>query len=823
MRTRLVSALFVATVALPWIQACGSSGASEPPTATGGTSAAGGNAGAAGSSTTGGTGGTATGGAGGTGGALSTGGSGGATGGTGGTAGSAGDGGVTVCPPDEDFDSVPDDVEGRAQNVDTDHDGTADYLDSDSDGDGVPDSVERGDPLIVGCQLDLDSDNDGKPNRVDTDSDGNGILDANEGYVPGQAPSDVDGDETPDMYDDDDDDDGLEDTREFVGGQPVDTDHDGKSDHQDIDSDGDTVGDRYESDTDADHDGTPNFRDLDSDKDAVPDACEAGFNHLVTSPPANSDADNAYDFADIDSDNDGLTDGLEDSNYDCVVDVGETDRTKSDTDDDNASDLIEQQLGSDPADPLVTPQSLGRYYFVMPYNQTPIPSEQDVVLKTNLNKGDIAFVIDGTGTMAGALDNLRSNVSKIANAVRAEVPDAHFGVLAAEEYPVAPYGNATGSNPNQPVRIPGPTAYLSGLDSNLTSALNAFTLNDGGDGPEAQLTALYRALNNTTLIWPAGGTLPPFANPNGGFGSLGFRSDALPILVLLTDAPFHNGRWPLQGALHDKYCTATDTNCLTQAAGAPSFGATVDDVIAEMNGVGAKMVGVALDGGGPARSNKDPYRDMATLVDATKSYVKPYDAFKTNQCLTDIAGNPSNPDGPNSTCRMIFSTYANGSGASNSVIDGVKALLRGIKIEVRITAVSVPSASDPVCQGRIMDAVDDFIESIEVNPVGGVLDPADLNFQCETLPLTDLRDEWEGPRGVINLPDGLNEKAANVVPGIRVCFKIVPKPNSYCPQTGVVQKVRASLEVRAKNEGQTDELIVGEPRDVFFLIPPTFQ
>src|SRR5574337_1947304 len=72
---------------------------------------------------------------------------------------------------DSDGDGISDVDEGRAQNVDTDHDGTPDYLDTDSDNDGIPDYREAGDLDLT--TLPIDSDNDGTPDFRDTDSDNN--------------------------------------------------------------------------------------------------------------------------------------------------------------------------------------------------------------------------------------------------------------------------------------------------------------------------------------------------------------------------------------------------------------------------------------------------------------------------------------------------------------------------------------------------------------------------------------------------------------------------------------------------------------------------
>lgn len=88
------------------------------------------------------------------------------------------------CTPDEDDDNIPDDVEGRSENRDTDDDGKADYLDTDSDDDSIPDLIE-GNTSDVGCMTPLDSDGDNTPDYVDTDSDDNGIDDSDEVYPDG--------------------------------------------------------------------------------------------------------------------------------------------------------------------------------------------------------------------------------------------------------------------------------------------------------------------------------------------------------------------------------------------------------------------------------------------------------------------------------------------------------------------------------------------------------------------------------------------------------------------------------------------------------------
>jgi hypothetical protein len=106
-------------------------------------------------------------------------------GGCGGTGIVVGDGGHLDGSPDgeppltdEDGDTISDLQENRAEAVDTDGDGTPDYLDDDSDGDGIPDRIEAGDDDLATPPV--DSDGDGIPDFRDVDSDNDGLSDGDE-------------------------------------------------------------------------------------------------------------------------------------------------------------------------------------------------------------------------------------------------------------------------------------------------------------------------------------------------------------------------------------------------------------------------------------------------------------------------------------------------------------------------------------------------------------------------------------------------------------------------------------------------------------------
>ncbi|MEM6954647.1 MAG: hypothetical protein AAF645_03135 [Myxococcota bacterium] len=312
---------------------------------------------------------------------------------------------------DADGDTISDEDEGRSMGIDTDGDGTPDYLDSDSDGDGFPDSSEAGDESAASPPDDADG--DGTPNFRDLDSDGNGIPDAEEDR------GDTDGDGELDFVDRDDDNDFVPDLQELADqGPDVDTDDDGIVDFKDPDRDNDTILDGAETNVDTDGDETPDWSDGDSDADRIADRDEAGDDDLST-PPIDTDGDTIPDFQDPDSDDDGLSD-LDES-------MMGTDPRDADSDDDGVSDLIEVGAGTDPRDPAVNPRTEGNFVFVVPWMEDPEPARDTLEFKTSIQFADVYFVFDRSGSMSGEINAMRDAVRQTLSDLTCE----DFGVPCA--------------------------------------------------------------------------------------------------------------------------------------------------------------------------------------------------------------------------------------------------------------------------------------------------------------------------------------------------------------------------------------------------------
>jgi hypothetical protein len=517
------------------------------------------------------------------------------------------DGGPVTGFPDEDGDGISDTWEGRTDNVDTDGDGTPDYLDSDSDDDGIPDSIEGG---TVADGEPLDTDADGIYDFRDDDSDGNGVPDAIEGG------DDADGDRQPNSRDLDNDGDNVPDLVEIGTdpASPADSDGDGIQDYFDTDSDGDTIRDIEEAflPDDTDSDGIPDRLDLDSDNDGLPDSAEAGDTDLMTTA-RDTDLDGIPDYRDPDSDNDGLSDADE-------VLAG-TNPLLTDTDGDGVPDLIEvvacpagdATCAGDALNAASNPRTRGDFVFLEPYLEAPDPLRDTLSFSTDLRIADVYFLMDTTGSMGGSIASLKASLSTpgtgLIDRVRAVIPDVWFGVGGFDDYAMIPYGDPGW----------GDRAYyhLQDLTPDIAvaqAAVNTLTTHNGYDGSESSYPALYAVATGLGLDGPSSTPARPTACPaDRSIGYPCFRNSAVPIVVTITDATTHNG----PGG-SDPY----------------SFGGpTYEQVVAAANASRIRALGVAVGTWGQPN-----LQTMATATGAVDAAGTPLVSLSSGSIGDDVVG-----------------------------------------------------------------------------------------------------------------------------------------------------------------------------------------
>lgn len=363
-----------------------------------------------------------------------------------------------------------------------------------------------------------------------------------------------------------------------------------------LDSDGDGIADQAEGTSDVDGDGTPNHLDDDSDGDGIPDREEHGGSVPCSLPDA--DGDGVPNWIDLHSDNDGLADAEERERY-------STDPYRRDTDGDGVTDLGEA-LGTrtDPNDPSSTIDP-DDFFLVLPYDGAPVDRELD--FGTRLQVADVYFLIDTTGSMQAAIDNVTASLSSLSERIRTQIPNVQMGVGRYGDFP-----NSTGLFDFDAYGHPSDVPYAN--EQSITddlylvqSALGRLSAGGGADTPESASEALYQTATGEGGTWTFTSDAPPFVlaaaycpplpdeyGRRRGYPC--FRPGSLPIVVLVTDAPFHNG----PGGAH-------------AYAGISPAPHTFEQAVAALNAIGARFIGVAV--GADPRAHEEAAARMTGSVD----------------------------------------------------------------------------------------------------------------------------------------------------------------------------------------------------------------
>lgn len=158
------------------------------------------------------------------------------------------------------------------------------------------------------------------------------------------------------------------------------------------------------------------------------------------------------------------------------------------------------------------------------------PVDVELPAEVRLGAADVLMLLDLTESMGPELEAVQLSLRDvIVPGLAQAIPDVSVGVAGFADFPVDPFGARTDSPFQRIVDV------TTDVDAVL-DALSEVVLTNGGDLPESQVEALYQVATGAGLdpwIDPA-----PHAGPSGG---VGFRAEALPVVVLVTDAAFHDG------------------------------------------------------------------------------------------------------------------------------------------------------------------------------------------------------------------------------------------------------------------------------------------
>ena len=394
-----------------------------------------------------------------------------------------------------------------------------------------------------------------------------------------------------------------------------------------------------------------------------------------------------------------------------------------------------------------TPDTTGKkdFFFTVPYKRDPDPTRDVLKFSTNINKVDVAFAMDTTGSMGGSISNLKTALTTTIIPGLAKIPSVGLAVVDHKDFS----DGAAVLNVRQRITTDPKLA---------NAAVSAMGASGGGDGPEAQVAAMHHILTGA-----ANGVIKAWTPTPGTFGGVNFRPGAVPVVVLITDAPWHD----------------------------PSGIATVANITSEFTKKNVKFVALNTGGlGGTGQAN--------ALSDATKSSLPPA-AFGgkcgAGKCCTGVSGAGVAPDGPGGTCRLNFNA-GSGSGVSDSVVTAITAISVGSTYDITAKLSNDPKNA-PGADGKPVDALG-FIKALRAMSEGdpGSACPPNAAYDSNT--------------------DGIDDTFKAVVVGTPVCFEVIPKMNETVPPLDVAQFFNAFIDVI----GMPGSIDLGDRRTVVFLVPP---
>jgi hypothetical protein len=256
---------------------------------------------------------------------------------------------------------------------------------------------------------------------------------------------------------------------------------------------------------------------------------------------------------------------------------------------------------------------------------------------------DVFLSIDTTGSFGEEIDALQSSLSSdMVPSLRARVEDVAFGVGRFEDFPIAPFGG----------RDDRPFELLTAITTSIDRVGGAVAslddpIGDGGDAPESGAEALYQIATGDGFRLVGTQVVAPFAGrvaPGGGsLGGVGFRREALHVVVHVTDAPTH-----------------APVDYLPDVPGVRSLA----DATRALGELDARVIGIAS--GSPARPH------LERLAVDTGAYVSPV----SGQCATGIDGSLREPSF--GVCPLVFDVDRDGTGLSDTIVDAIVEFVNSI-------------------------------------------------------------------------------------------------------------------------------------------------
>jgi hypothetical protein len=400
------------------------------------------------------------------------------------------------------------------------------------------------------------------------------------------------------------------------------------------------------------------------------------------------------------------------------------------------------------------------------------PTTHRIELEADLGALDVHLSVDTTASIAGEISALQADLNEhITPELRARVPSVSFGVSRFEDFPHEPFGYSGAEGGTPPDR---PFQLLTRITSDETALALAVAQLDrplgyGGDGPESGAEALYQIATGDGYEHDGEQLIAAFdpssSEGDGMLGGVGFREDALRVVLHITDATSHTPE--------DYGFVFPRTHDLEQAGDAlRKLDARVVSIVSGV--CGAKTMVTDCNDARHAAARAE----LEQLALQTRAF----EPAEDESCSHGLNGKklPAIDD----RCPLVFDASPDGVGLSATLVDAIVRLVDSIRFD-RVRAIVV---DDPL--GFVQR-----IAAVEVRQAHGIEPPM----------LADREPE--------GAPDGIDDSFEAVRSRARLAFDLT-LDNRRLPAAERARSFRVVVRVVG------DELLVGE-RILRIVVPAT--
>jgi hypothetical protein len=290
----------------------------------------------------------------------------------------------------------------------------------------------------------------------------------------------------------------------------------------------------------------------------------------------------------------------------------------------------------------------------LPYRAGPVRAT--LSLAPDPSQLDLHFNVDTTASFGGEIAAMQRELNRtIIPALRARVADTRIGVSRFADFPLLPFGLA-GSRADVPYQLLCPVTDALARITRAVEQLDS-PLGNGADLPEAGAESLYQIATGKGFMHRGLWLIPAFdpesdaAHGGGTLGGVGFRSNALRVVMHITDAVSHTPEQYAEKGIDNVH--------------------SMEEAASALAKLGVRVVGISTASRDDVRYSeiRTELSDLALATGASTTVT-------SAGCPTGVKG--TKLPAYQGRCPWVFDAASDGSGLASSVVDAVISLLNDV-------------------------------------------------------------------------------------------------------------------------------------------------